>query len=1238
MPQDKRRIDVMVSSTTKDLGEHRRRVGEVVSRLRMVPRLMDLDSTSGKDGVSYSLDLVEEAEVYILLLGFRYGHVPDDLRNPGKVSITQMEYQRALEREARGELCVLPFVMADDHLLLHDHIETDPDKRKQLEAFRAAVLDKQVAFFSSIDDLEKKVLQALTQSACVLRLKSDEVTRPFEPRAGEVLERYIFEERLGQGGNGEVWRVRLTLADGKQIERAAIKLLKPEVTARPERIERFKKEISVAYRLRHPHIIRTTHWLELGAQFCAVMDYVEGQTLRQHITGRAFSVPETVEYLGQIASALDYAASKHGVVHRDVKPENILVQDGTLYLGDFGLAVSPDENESITASGELVGTKKYMAPEQWDNRPTSPQTDLYALGIIAWEMLTGSYPYDSASHARLMTQHLNTPLPAHPALPDEVLRVLRRATAKATSDRYLTATAFISDLRHWQLDPANLETKIRKYLDSLRARVRGELHEQLFVNLEGDARQIAPVLRPTASDAYSDPYLDALVRDFGVELDADHHEPESMEASYVPNILDRLLTSERVVLVGEPGAGKSFLLRRLVMLYITQAGGSVPVFVPLNAFKGVDSAGQPQTFVAYIQAQLDDGLRPYADRLLREGRLVLICDALNEMPRQAADGRNLVSEVRDLLATVPRFVVSCRVRDYQKDLDDLKLERIEVRDMDLPAIRGFIEKYLRAEAPAFWERIGGGDLLQAFWEKVKEEGEPERFWQLEAGAPSYTSVESDRAWRAMWQGARLIPLARNPYLAQVICRLHSKQRIPDNRAELYQAFVDDLIGREQAQAERRGQDFPERAALETFLTALAEQMQGQATTVLKQASITDPHGYLQTALDCTLLTLEGDDVRFTHQLLQEYFAARTLAEQMARGDDPRPLLGAAWWNLATWRETAFMLAEFTHDAPAVARWLGPASPELALETLQRAASENIPLDEATRQVLIAAALERRAEADLRGRAAAYRVLGYFNADDRPHIGLGADGLPDVDWMTIPDDGEWVYQNDKHPGLPTFQMSRYPITYRQFQAFIDDPDGWPDDRWWEGLAASAEHRSTAGNQAFKYGNHPRERVSWYDAMAFCRWWSWRLGGGYDLTKVGEWAVRLPTEYEWEKAARGRKGLIYPYGNEFDAGKGNTSETGIKQTSAVGLFPAGRSPYGVEEMSGNVWEWCLSDRANPQLRAEDEDVRTSASRTLRGGSWYGYQSYARAAYRLSRDPDYRVYGIGFRVVAGSVPLSP
>lgn len=247
-----------------------------------------------------------------------------------------------------------------------------------------------------------------------------------------------------------------------------------------------------------------------------------------------------------------------------------------------------------------------------------------------------------------------------------------------------------------------------------------------------------------------------------------------------------------------------------------------------------------------------------------------------------------------------------------------------------------------------------------------------------------------------------------------------------------------------------------------------------------------------------------------------------------------------------------------------------------------------------------------------------------------------DGLPDIEWVTIPDDGAWTYQEEKHPGLPPFRMSKYPITYAQYQAFIDDVEGFKDGRWWDGLADDEYRRrnqSEPGEQAFQYSNHPRETVSWYQAMAYCRWLTWRLGGRRavpELDRIEEWAVRLPTEVEWEKAARGGDGRLYPYGDVYDARKGNTSETGIGQTSAVGMFAKGASPYGVEDMSGNVWEWCLSEYNNPVPTAGEENVRSNSIRVLRGGSWGYSRDDARAVVRFDNYPFIRNLKLGFRVV--------
>lgn len=156
----------------------------------------------------------------------------------------------------------------------------------------------------------------------------------------------------------------------------------------------------------------------------------------------------------------------------------------------------------------------------------------------------------------------------------------------------------------------------------------------------------------------------------------------------------------------------------------------------------------------------------------------------------------------------------------------------------------------------------------------------------------------------------------------------------------------------------------------------------------------------------------------------------------------------------------------------------------------------------------------------------------------------------------------------------YRLAKYPVTNAQFACFVSAADGYGNaGRWFEGLAADASDREIVVSDE-TYLNHPCVEVNWYQAMAFCRWLSWRMGGVYSLNRVLEWPVRLPTEMEWEIACRGSASQAYPYGDTYEPSKGNTHETGIGRTSAVGIFPEGISPYGVLDMSGNVWEWCLT----------------------------------------------------------------
>ncbi|MDI3417798.1 serine/threonine-protein kinase [Streptomyces luteolus] len=271
---------------------------------------------------------------------------------------------------------------------------------------------------------------------------------------GRTIAGYRLEDEIGRGGMAVVYRA-LDLRLGRTV---AVKVLAPELARNDTFRKRFAHESRVAASIDHPHIVPVFEAGEAEEVLFIAMRLVRGQDLRALLDHEGTLPLDTACRIAlQVASALD-AAHAHDLVHRDVKPGNILVTEGTdsdhpehVYLTDFGLTKKSLSLTGFTSVGQFVGTLDYVAPEQISGRPVDGRCDVYSLGCVVFEMLTGGPPFQRDEDMALLWAHQYDPAPPltdlRPDLPHGVDAVLTRALAKAPADRYDTCLAFVTALR-----------------------------------------------------------------------------------------------------------------------------------------------------------------------------------------------------------------------------------------------------------------------------------------------------------------------------------------------------------------------------------------------------------------------------------------------------------------------------------------------------------------------------------------------------------------------------------------------------------------------------------------------------------------------------------------------------------------------------------------------------------------------------------------------------------------------
>ncbi len=660
--------------------------------------------------------------------------------------------------------------------------------------------------------------------------------------------------------------------------------------------------------------------------------------------------------------------------------------------------------------------------------------------------------------------------------------------------------------------------------------------------------------------------------------------------------LEASIQNRRLVLLGDPGSGKSTFVYHLALCLALHnlepqagwldrlpgwpegEGDALPIVVILRDFArwlSEVAQAEPRHLWDFIVSRLEaQNLAFAADPLcqaVEAGQAVVLLDGLDEIPTQARR-----TTVRDAVMAFAgrypriRLAVTCRTLSYQDPTWQLA---------DIPAFE---------LAPFDEEKID--HFIGAWYEELARLGVVKAEEATRLAGRLQKAVRRPDLWR----------MAPNPLLLTVMALVHThKGRLPDARALLYEDTVDILLWR-------------------------WEQIKS---------------GGDEAAPRLSRLPLDTDDaaVRFYHQLLQEYFAARELGQWVATGET---LTGywpeGCWWGPSGWEETFILLAGMLSDASALLVKLAAVNPVVAARCLlegdaQANANARLNVVQSLTTNIASEALPPVGRVQA-GDALARLGDPRFRADvwylpDEPLLGFVE--IPAGAFLMGSD-------NERDPGaygdelpqhkveLPTYYSARYPVTVAQFRTFVRESRYEAQEPW--------ERYSSLDN-------HPVVAVTWYDALAYCRWltdelqtWEGTPEPLVRLLREEGWQVRLPSEAEWEKTARGTDGRIFPWGDKPDPNRANYDDTGIGTTSAVGCFLGGTSPYGVHDLSGNVWEWCHSLYEDYVYDPADgrENPEAGGIRVLRGGAFFKYEWIVRCAYRGRFNPSYRLDGIGFRVV--------
>ncbi len=818
----------------------------------------------------------------------------------------------------------------------------------------------------------------------------------------------------------------------------------------------------------------------------------------------------------------------------------------------------------------------------------------------------------------------------------------------------------------------------------------------------------------SASDAESQLSLSSVYIDLftlSVKKDISGHPPTRNEQ--FESALEQLNQNNRLVLLGDPGSGKSTFINHVALCLAGEAlenptinlslftkpisrdqgatsqnwdhGAILPIRIILRDFaaRGLPKTTKQATalhlwnfIISELQNSALEKYAPYLRHTLLEKGGLLLLDGLDEVPEASFHREQIKQVVEDFAASFPRCRILVTSRTYAYQQQNWRLG-------------GFTEAIL-SPFNSMQIRL----FIDQWYLHIAE---------LRDMHPEDAQGRAELLKRAIFSSDRLQELAERPLLLTLIASLHAWRggSLPEKRETLYADTVSLLLDwwespktvrNEQGQITMLEPSLAEwlrtdRTNIISLLNELAYKAHATQSELIGTADIDESdliHGLLQVSKNpdikparlveylsqrAGLLLPRGVGVyTFPHRTFQEYLAASHLTDvdypdhlaELARTDPYRwgeiTLLAgakAARGSASTIWYLADVLCFRNIEDPEYSQadaWGAQIAGQALVETanLTRTSERN-----KTRLMRVKSNLVHIIEKKLlppnelveTGRTLA--ILGDPRKEVTSIMELKLSIVPSG-WFMMGAKNEYSsnLEDPQHKVLlPEYKIGKYPVTNAQFAEFVaaggyQESKYWTDaasDGIWKNGQVTSNNAIEARQGTFDYGfpfnlpNHPVVGITWYEALAFTRWLTetWRDSGYIGMN----FSVKLPTEAEWEKAARGTDERIFPWGNTFSPERANQAEVGIGSTSAVGCFPRGASPFSIQEMSGNVWEWCSSLLWNYPYNPTDgrENINPSSQehRVVRGGSFSDNQESVRCSKRFGIPPNYVNMNIGFRV---------